>query len=72
MTSDIPIINSHFKPLHFRLQPLIFQYIYHIKLATLRPCMKFQNRPPLQSFNWETFDHFHYRKNMDMGSSAKF
>ena len=30
-------------------QPSILQYIYHIKLATLRLCIKFQSRPPLQT-----------------------
>ena len=30
-------------------KPLIYQYIYQIKLATLRPCIKFQNLPPLQA-----------------------
>ena len=39
-------------------QPLIFQYVYHIKLATLRPCIKFQNCQPVQSFYWDTFDYF--------------
>ena len=29
--------------------PLIFQYIYHTKFDTLRPYLKFQNHPPIQS-----------------------
>ena len=30
-------------------EPLIYQYIYHIKLGTLRLCIKFQNVPRIQS-----------------------
>ena len=48
----------HCVPLSYR-QALIFQHIYHIKLATLIPCRKFKNRPPLQT-------------NILLGSSLKF
>ena len=42
---------------------IIFQYIIHIKIATLRPCIKFQNLPSLQtSYIGTLLISFHYRK----------
>ena len=54
-------------------QPLISQYINHRKLATLRPCINFQNLPPLQLIILlGHFDHFSLKRDMNIGSSPKF
>ena len=55
-------------------QPLIFQYIYHIRFAILRPSIKIPKYSPTtnNNFIWTLLIIFHCWKNMNMVSSPKF
>ena len=58
------VLISHPTPISYR-QPLILQYIHHLKLSTMRSCLKFHNLRPLQAIIYlANFDHFLYKLDM--------